>query len=401
MSNFAAVNTLERHIEVLLLTNDCVIVPSLGGFVAHHVCARYVEEEGLFLPPLRTIGFNPQLTMNDSLLAQSYAEAEDISLPEALDHIEAEVAALRRQLDEVGEVEMTELGRLFKNAEGHLAFSPCDGGILTPSLYALSSFEMRALVRQQDAVAQEVALQPSAAEPVAAPEASAHRAVYVARDVQSGQQTLHISLRALRNVAAVAAVVAVLFMVAFPLSQQGGRLVESVKSGVLANLLPSDEQLAETISSSVDAVRHKTAVKTPAKPGVKTPKVEAKPTAKPSTPAVPSEANPTMPAVEKSTTPVVAKPSTPAPAVAKPAGSEAAQAHYWSLVLCSHVSQAGAEMFVGQLAKEGVSGAVVSRQGGATKVLYGHYASAAEAQAALNSLNANTHFQRAWVLEVK
>ena len=28
---------IERHIESLLLHNDCVIVPDLGGFVAHHV----------------------------------------------------------------------------------------------------------------------------------------------------------------------------------------------------------------------------------------------------------------------------------------------------------------------------------------------------------------------------
>ena len=27
---------LSQHIEVLLLENDCVIVPGLGGFVAHY-----------------------------------------------------------------------------------------------------------------------------------------------------------------------------------------------------------------------------------------------------------------------------------------------------------------------------------------------------------------------------
>ena len=35
-SNFAPVIELERHIEILLLDNDCVIVPGLGGFMAHH-----------------------------------------------------------------------------------------------------------------------------------------------------------------------------------------------------------------------------------------------------------------------------------------------------------------------------------------------------------------------------
>ena len=39
--NFANVIELERHIEILLLSNDCVIVPDFGGFMAHHADARF------------------------------------------------------------------------------------------------------------------------------------------------------------------------------------------------------------------------------------------------------------------------------------------------------------------------------------------------------------------------
>ena len=42
---------LTKHIEILLLENDCVIVPGLGGFIAHHQSAHYEEDEGVFLPP--------------------------------------------------------------------------------------------------------------------------------------------------------------------------------------------------------------------------------------------------------------------------------------------------------------------------------------------------------------
>ena len=44
---------LTKHIEHLLLENDCVIVPELGGFIAHHQPAHYEEAEGIFLPPMR------------------------------------------------------------------------------------------------------------------------------------------------------------------------------------------------------------------------------------------------------------------------------------------------------------------------------------------------------------
>ena len=37
---------IQRHIEILLLDNDCVIVPGFGGFMAHHVAARYDENDG-------------------------------------------------------------------------------------------------------------------------------------------------------------------------------------------------------------------------------------------------------------------------------------------------------------------------------------------------------------------
>ena len=65
---------LAKHIEVLLLENDCVIVPGLGGFIAHYRSCVYNEDTGEFCPPARTIGFNPQLVMNDGLLVQSYMQ---------------------------------------------------------------------------------------------------------------------------------------------------------------------------------------------------------------------------------------------------------------------------------------------------------------------------------------
>lgn len=36
--NFVLMIELAQHIEVLLLENDCVIVPGFGGFVAYYTC---------------------------------------------------------------------------------------------------------------------------------------------------------------------------------------------------------------------------------------------------------------------------------------------------------------------------------------------------------------------------
>ena len=81
MYYFCNMIELSKHIEVLLLENDCVIVPGLGGFIAHKRQAAYSIQKGEFMPPLRTIGFNPQLIMNDGLLVQSYMQAFNTDFP--------------------------------------------------------------------------------------------------------------------------------------------------------------------------------------------------------------------------------------------------------------------------------------------------------------------------------
>ena len=61
---FCSMIELAKHIEVLLLENDCVIVPGLGGFIAHNRQAEFKESENRFTAPARTIGFNPQLVID-------------------------------------------------------------------------------------------------------------------------------------------------------------------------------------------------------------------------------------------------------------------------------------------------------------------------------------------------
>lgn len=132
---------LGRHIEILLLTNDCVIVPGLGGFMAHHVEARFDSRDNMFLPPYRTLGFNPKLSINDSLLVQSYVEAYDISYPDALQRIENEVCEIKQHISINGSYILSNIGELSMNCDGNYVFEPCMSGVLTPAFYGLSSFE--------------------------------------------------------------------------------------------------------------------------------------------------------------------------------------------------------------------------------------------------------------------
>lgn len=136
---------LSRHIEILLLENDCVIVPELGGFIAHYQPARYEEQEDLFLPPSRTIGFNPELTMNDGLMAQSYMQAHHTDFSDAVRMINSQVEEIKETLYRDGVVELHRIGRLHYTINNTYEFHPNEGGVLSPALYGLDAFSIRPL----------------------------------------------------------------------------------------------------------------------------------------------------------------------------------------------------------------------------------------------------------------
>lgn len=218
---------IERHIEILLLSNDCVIVPGLGGFMAHHIDARYDEGDGMFVPPLRTLGFNPQLTMNDSLLVQSYIETYDISYPEALRRIEAEVAELRQHLETEGSFELNDIGVLSLNEEGKLVFEPCEAGILTPDLYGLGTFEMKPLVKALP-VTETTGEKPEQEKPI--------------------DRAIIIKMSWLRNVAVVAAAVLAFFMIGTPVKNSD--LSKGIQQSAIIPL-PSSSVVSEEEDTSI------------------------------------------------------------------------------------------------------------------------------------------------------
>lgn len=346
-ANFAFVIEFARHIEILLLDNDCVIIPGLGGFVAHHISARYDEDDGLFLPPYRTLGFNPQLTLNDSLLAQSYADAYDISFPEALDRIEQQVEELTHILNERGSYELEGLGRLTKDIHGRLTFKPYEGGILTPGYYGLGSFDMAKLQLAAAPLAQ--------GESEEQQEEPAHKGgLYIEVDKHTGKKRVSISLNALRNTAVAAVLVTFIMLITSPQGRIENPTADTnVKSGIFYNVIDSHSDQPNVTDCTA----------TPLYPTRAKAKVE---TRKP---------------VKNELKRVASQPT-------------------YSIVLCSHVPMAGARYFMAQAAKSGVTDTRIYSEGSHLKVLYGHYASADEAQKALEAMHGNSFFRQAWVLAV-
>ena len=369
-SNFAVVIEIERHIEILLLDNDCVIVPGLGGFTAHHVEARFDESDDVFLPPLRTLGFNQQLKINDSLLVQSYIEAYDISYPEALRRIEGEVEELRQRLANDGYYEMTDIGVLEMNEDGNIIFTPCEAGILTPELYGLSSFEIQPLMAEESTTsASSTQVQKPNVEPTPITttvfdqvgqkeETSANDAGQDTDTDEDAEKTICIKVSWLRNAGIAAAAALLLFFVIFPISHSGLKNVnigDFNGTSFFSKLMPKDSQM-----NNINISEIKASVKDSSRQSVKD--------------SVKDSIKGIEPKVKSDT---------------------------FCIVLASCIPQKNAERYVEQLHKKGFDKAYAMVNNKMVRVIYGNYTSETDAYNDLQKIRSKDEFEQAWILKKK
>ena len=367
--NFALVIELERHIEILLLNNDCVIVPDLGGFMAHYSEAHYDDRDQMFLPPMRTLGFNPALKMNDSLLAQSYIEAYDISYPEAILRIEDEVSELRQHIENEGSYELNDLGILKMNEYGNYEFEPCEAGILTPTLYGLSTVEMEPLVNMTSSFV-EAKTRPIKVESILENDAKETVHEEKAQEVEmsssyfkdDNDDKVHIPVSVLRNIMAAAIAIFGFFLISTPLNNGSSKEMSMLNfdTETLTRILPK-----ATIQGNAEVK------------GMKASEVHND--------AVVKYDNETTDNINKEIVSVEREKTVP----------------YYTLVLASQVSKKNASLYVEKLHKAGFNEAKIFTSHSSTRVIFNRYKTEAEAYNALREMREYTEFHEAWVYQVK
>lgn len=378
-TNFAVVNELERHIEILLLSNDCVIVPDFGGFMAHHVDARYDGRDNMFLPPLRTVGFNPQLKMNDSLLAQSYVEAYDISYPEAIDRLANEVAEIRQRLENEGKYEINNIGTIYLNEDGNYTFEPCEAGILTPNYYGLGGFDMLPLCAQENEptatfektnstnIAENIEInqEEKQAEPVVALQNATANSVFDVNDDDEKPSAEFILIKKswLRNLAAACIAIIAFFAISTPLRTPNVQ-TSKIDTGMLTRIMPKELVTQNT---------HQTKLASKAENSEKVLKINSE-TNKDAN----DEAN------EKKIDQAELKSAKP----------------YYGIVLASRVTKRNAANYVETLQAKGFKAAKVVITATNVKVVYGSYETEGQAYKALHDLRNNEVFADGWITKV-
>jgi cell division septation protein DedD len=344
-----------------------VIVPNFGGFLTHYVCARYDDSDNQLLPPSRTIGFNPQLKLNDHLLVQSYVEAYDISYPEALRRIESEVEEMRQHLDNEGSFELTDLGVLSTNAEGNYEFHPCEAGILTPTLYGLGSFEMLPIQATRNIAAKEE-VEVSDDEQVA-------RTIPLETVEDDSNSAIVIRMSWMRNMIATAVAVLLLFLF----------VPQRDNSNILKNRQESSFLSVPTLTQEQPTKQQEPLTTTTVALTTEQPAEIQVPTAEPVQTVAPAITAP------------IKKPAVETKAKRK--------SSYYTIVLASQTLQHHAERFIAELKQNGVENisiAPMPDMKNKVRVVYGSFSTSDEAQTELKRLRATTQvFNEAWIFHAK
>lgn len=131
---------IKKEIVELLSTNDCVIVPGIGGFIANYVPAFIHPQQHTFHPPSRQIAFNAKLKTNDGLLTHYISQKLGISYSQASEYIKKEVISAFSRLGIGDKIELEGIGLLFEDKEGHLQFLPEEHANLLDDAFGLPGF---------------------------------------------------------------------------------------------------------------------------------------------------------------------------------------------------------------------------------------------------------------------
>ena len=376
--------------------------------MAHHVEARYDDRDELFLPPLRTLGFNPMLTINDSLLVQSYVEAYDISYPEALSRIEEEVKALEREIRETGFYEINNIGVISLNEEGHYLFSPCEAGILTPQLYGLYSFSFptRASKNETAEIAPAVShIVPSEQMTNGKVADTMPELINVANDnvnddnnesndEDHDDKVITIKLSWIRNVAVAAAVIIATFFITSPVANSNQDMVstqqlqQSMMAGVVSTALIAQKD-SPNIDDSMKVLAEAEAIK----------KAEAEKTARIATETIKkAEAEKKAEAIKKVEAEKKTEAIKKAEAETKKKTADKNEQGKYCIVLASHVAKKNANAYASQLQADGYKDSYIYTHNGIVRVVYGHFDNENQAFNQLRHLRKEkSDFGQAWV----
>ena len=373
---------LARHIDLLLRTNDCVILPGFGGFIAHTVPAYYASEEHLYYPPTRNISFNASITMNDGLLAQSYMKSYQVDYARATYMIDVAIEELRDMLDEVGSVTLPRIGLIKQDIYQTIQFIPETAGISSPKHFGLSSFFMQELGQLQ------------------AMSAKTEQSQSVITQTEK-TFALHISKHMLRQVMSTAAVLLLLLMVSLPIGEKTAtdiaslQLIKTINSEVvLETSVAITQEMTEAvgITPNTTIIDSTSTIETPTTTGLAAIEIESSfnyETAVAEAIATESEATE---AANVTVAPEAEQHAAPTP--------QNVSTRSYHIIVASLPNHRGADEIVNKYTAQGYTNVSLVERDGRIRISLTQFNNKDEANSYLSALRTNEAFANAWLLAV-
>lgn len=332
------------HIECLLLDNECVVIPQFGAFVTSNVSARYIEEEKLFLPPMRTVCFNEQIKSDDGLLLNSYKNVYHCTELEARKKLGEQIRDIQQELWETGNCDLGSVGLLSLDEYNSIKFSPCQSGIACPTYYGLDAlqFERKHIVEK--------------------PQVTSSKQIKVVDSSSDNEITIRLKKSWLRNIAVSAAAI-MLFFVITPDAQNTG--TSTANTAEFTNLMMFSSLSEKNSETLIEA------------PNVSLPQAEVQESQEPA--IVIEEEQPDVESQE-----------------------DFNEITGYCVVVASAIPESSAIAYVEQLDRNGYKGAQVYKKSGMIRVVFSGFASEQDARKRLNELSdASEEFAYAWIYKIK
>jgi cell division septation protein DedD len=149
----------ENLIKDLLYSNDCVVLPGLGGFIAKYKGASLNTSLHTIYPPQKTIGFNPQIKENDGLLVSALCALNNCSYSEGKAELDAWVKEQSNTLLRGEKISWKGIGILFQDRLGKIQFIPDSKGNFSVESFGLEKIILVPVERKvQEPIAPEVSV---------------------------------------------------------------------------------------------------------------------------------------------------------------------------------------------------------------------------------------------------
>jgi len=139
---------LSHIVAELLKTNDCVIIPDFGGFIANYHSSGYNERGNQLMPPTKEIIFSGKLKKNDGLLVNYVSEKEGVGYFEARKIVAEFVSENMYKLENGETIELDQIGTLRFDQQDNILFEANQLVNIRTDAFGLDTFHFPQLINK-------------------------------------------------------------------------------------------------------------------------------------------------------------------------------------------------------------------------------------------------------------